>query len=92
MGLTKLTFERIKSQMHLQTDGRKGVPWCMTFVDDVILIRNNVGCNVDNVLLVQRTETNALEREGLRISRNKTECMFTNVALVISILTILKVV
>lgn len=76
--------------MDLQTDGRKGVPWCMTFADDVILVRDNIGCNVDNVLLEQRTETNALEREGLRISRSKTECMFTNVALVISIFTILK--
>ena len=50
-------------------DIRKDAPWDMLFADDIVLCRQNYG-ELEEDLEMWR---NALERRGLKVSRNKTE-------------------
>jgi hypothetical protein len=55
----------------ITNDIQEDIPWCMLFVDDVVLIdENRIGVNQK---LQLRRQT--LESKGFRISRTKTKYM-----------------
>jgi hypothetical protein len=52
-------------------DIQGGIPWCMLFVDEVVLVDEN-RTGVDQKLELWRR---TLEIKGFRLSRSKIECM-----------------
>ncbi|VFQ76075.1 unnamed protein product [Cuscuta campestris] len=60
-----------KGKGDIQRCVQDGVPWCMLFADDIVLIDDTREGLNDKLELWHL----ALETKGFRISRNKTECM-----------------